>query len=58
MEEKTEVEQKISEKETFYGTWEDFEKATGMSKSQYFEREKDSLEELATQEVECCIYRS
>lgn len=44
------------EKETAYGNWEDFLKATGMTKKQYFARENKLNEELAKKEVNDCIF--
>lgn len=43
------------EKETAYGSWEDFERETGMTKEQYMAREKKITEELAETEVESSI---
>ncbi len=42
-------------KETFFGSWEDYERETGMSKKQYFEHEKKLSEELSEIEVESSI---
>ena len=30
-------------KETFFGSWADFEAKTGMTKKQYYEREKNTI---------------
>jgi phage tail tube protein FII len=45
------------EKETKYGTWKDFEKATGMTKDQYFAKKEKVNNELAELEVESSIFR-
>ena len=47
--------EKTENKETAYGSWADFKKETGMTKEQYFRREKKIAEELAQLEVNCCI---
>jgi hypothetical protein len=49
------IETTTIEKETAYGTWADFEKATGMTKAQYMAREEQIAEDLATKEITDCI---
>jgi len=44
------------EKETAYGSWADFECKTGMTKNQYFKREKQLENDLSKKEVTDCIY--
>jgi hypothetical protein len=49
------IETTTIKKETAYGTWADFEKATGMTKEQYFAREEQIANNLAAKEIVDCI---
>ena len=48
---------KIKDKDTVFGSWEEFEKATGKTKEQYMREHAKEIEDLAEKEVRSSIYK-